>query len=332
MPADDAAIAADAMIWADLRGLPQHGVGEKLGQCVARVRAGLTNPETPLRVVAELGALTLFDAGTGWGTIAATRAMRRAVENARGHGIGLSVVRDASSAAAMGYYPSIAIEAGMIGMAITNGPPLMAPWGGTGKLLGNQGYAIGCPAGSHAPIVFDTSLGSISTGQIHQYEARGEELPPGVALDAEGRPTRDPATALTGLMAPAGGHRGSGMAVMWEILTGVLGGGEVFGPAVRAPGDLHGPQGVSLFLLAIDPSAFGPLETFTARVDALADQLTASPRAADVERITLPGERRLETSVERARGGVPMAATRVAALRDLGAELDVELWGPPDQP
>lgn len=321
MPAADAALAADSMIWAELRGLPMHGVSAKLPQCVARIRAGGTVASVDWDAATRtVGSVTLVNAANGWGQVAATRAMRAAIATAREGGVGLAIVRESSSAAAMGSYVSLAVAERMVGIAITNGPALMPPVGGTTRAVGNQGFAIACPAAKHPPLIFDSALSLISTGEIHTHQERGKRLAPGLMLDRAGRPTTDPVEALAGLYIAIGGHRGFGLALMWELLAGVLSGGRRFGQDVGGP-DAHAEaQSVSHFLLAIDPGTAQPYETFLARVDALIDQVHASPPAAGVDRIYVPGERGTLTADARRRDGVPISAKRAAVLRALGAE------------
>jgi LDH2 family malate/lactate/ureidoglycolate dehydrogenase len=323
MPNDDAALATSAMVWAELRNLPAHGVTSKLPQCARRIRSGGTKARVSWEPLSESATLTIFDAQDGWGQVAAARAMNAAIVKARTQGVGISLVRNSSSAAAMGHYASLAVGAGMVGIAITNGPPLMPPPGGTTKVVGNQGFAVGCPAGRHPPLLFDSALSLISTGEIHTAQERGEKLAPGLMLDADGQPTIDPAAALAGLYVPIGGHRGFGLALMWEVLAGVLAGGPRFAPDVGAPDVYERPQSVSHFLMAIDPAAAMPLVTFTARVDALIDQVHASPPATGVERIYVPGERGYLISQQRERGGIPITPKREAGLRALGEEVGV---------
>ena len=323
MPGDDADAAANAMVWAELRDLPMHGVSGKLPQCVRRIKAGVTSAKVQWTAVSETRASIVVDAKDGWGQVAGARAMRAAIAKARASGIGMATVRNSSSAAAMGHYASLAIDERMIGVAITNGPPLMPPPGGTTKVVGNQGFALGAPASRHKPLLFDSALSLISTGEIHTAHERGEQLTPGLMLDAKGMPTTDPVTALAGLYVPIGGHRGFGLALMWEILTGVLSGGAVFGPDVGAPDVYDRTQGVSHFFLALDPSRSMPYDEFTARVDDLIDQVHASPPAAGVARIYVPGERGYETAERRRREGVPIAATRLETLRKLATEVGV---------
>lgn len=323
MPDDDAGAAANAMVWAELRDLPMHGVSGKLPQCVRRIQAGVTSAEVEWTPVSETTSSMVFDARDGWGQVAGVRAMRAAILKARTSGIGMATMRSSSSAAAMGHYASLAIDERMIGVAITNGPPLMPAPGGTTKIVGNQGFALGAPAARHRPLLFDSALSLISTGEIHTAHERGEQLPPGLMLDAAGRPTTDPETALAGLYVPIGGHRGFGLALMWEILTGVLSGGAVFGPEVGAPDVYDRAQGVSHFFLALDPARSMPFEEFTARVDDLIDQIHASPPAAGTRRIYVPGERGYETAERREREGIPIAAKRLETLKKLGTEVGV---------
>jgi LDH2 family malate/lactate/ureidoglycolate dehydrogenase len=325
MRSGDAEIAAEAMVWADLRGLEAHGVGHKLPQCLARIRAGGTDPRASLALQAERATMGLFDAGSAWGQVAAAAAMGWAIDRARTNGVGLAVVRNASSAAAMGFYPSLAIRERMIGIAITDGPPLMAPLGGTTKLLGNMAHAIGVPAGRHAPLLFDSSLTVMSTGEMDVLAERAESLPDGVLLDGEGHPTRDPGAWVDGLLLPAGGHRGYGLALMFELLTGVMAAGERFGPDVGSPNAVAKPQGVSLLAMAVDSTVSIPYERFVDRVDGVIDAIHAARPSPGVDRVYVPGERGFLTADRRARDGIPFTMSRLEGLRALGAELGADL-------
>jgi LDH2 family malate/lactate/ureidoglycolate dehydrogenase len=322
VPPEDAAVIADGMIWTELRGI-DIGI-KRLTTLVQRIRAGGTVADPRPSVVRESGAFAVLDGHGSWGQVAAARAMRIAIERARAQGIGACVVRESGNSLAMGYYPWLATRERMIGVSITNAIPLQAPWGGAKKLLGNQAYAMACPSRRHAPIVFDAATTGISWVGIHEHEARHEPIPAGVALSPRGEPTTDPAEALAGILLPAGGHRGYGLALMWEILTGVLSGGKDFAPL---PDDMGAGAvaGQSTFLLAIDPAASMPYETFVERVDALIDRIHATPPAPGVSRVYYPGERGAETAAVREREGIPLTSVRVDELRKLASELSVPL-------
>ena len=264
------------MLWADLRAIEPHGVA-KLPILVERVEAGVTAADAEPTVVSETATTALLDAGTVWGQVAATWAMELAVEKARVVQLGAVVVRNSSSLGALGYYPLLAVRAGQVGLAITNSMPLLAPWGGTTKLLGNQGYAIGCPASRYDPLLLDTSNSATSWGNVRMAHERGEQLGPGwrsIKMDGR-RPIRR--RRSKGCWRRRG-HKGYGLALMWEVLTGVLG-GLAYGANVGALEDLAPAGGQPLPAGA--RSAYLPLDLFTARIDSLIEQIRASRRAGD---------------------------------------------------
>lgn len=323
MPADDAAISTDAMLWAELRGLPWLGI-TRLDLLVRRIEAGGTRAVADLQTGGDTSGLAVIDGRDAWGMLVGARAMLLAIEKARQGGIGAVVVRNTTTAGAMGYSPMLAVRERMIGLAITNGQPLQAPTGGSEALIGNQAHAIGCPAGRNPPLLFDAATSVVTWARIHGYVQRGEPLPPNVALDATGQPTVDPAEALAGTLLPLGGHRGYGLALLFEVLTGILAGGTRFGPDVGGPLDDAGtPMGVSLFMLAIDPAVSMPYEAFTERVDMLIDRMHAAPRAPGVERIYVPGERGFLLAQARERDGIPLSPEQVRTLTAAGESVGV---------
>jgi LDH2 family malate/lactate/ureidoglycolate dehydrogenase len=160
---------------------------------------------------------------------------------------------------------------------------------------------------------------------MHEWQARGEQLPADVALGPDGRPALDAPTAFAGMLQPMAGHRGYGLALMWEVLTGVLAGGPRFAGENAMPADFGNPTGGSMFLLALDPRAAMPYETFTARVDEMIDRMHASPAQDGFDRVRVPGERSASIARERATAGVPIPNEVVATLNDLGAEHGISL-------
>ena len=327
MPDRDAGLTADSMVWADLRGLDAHGVTTKLPQCIRRIRAGGTAAAAPFRVVSETSAAVWIDAGDAWGQVAAARGMEAAIGKATSTGCGIAVVRNASSAAALGYFPMMAVKRRMVGLVVTNGPALIAPTGGTSRVLGNQAHAMACPTGRHHPLLFDSSTTTMSTGEMDLLHEHGELLPDGVLLDAAGVPTRDPGQWKTGTLLPAGGHRGYGLSLVFEVLTGVLAGGPIWAPEVGHPFVYDRAQGVSLFLLAIDPSWGMDYEEFVARIDRLIDEIHASPPAAGADRVYVPGERGALIAAQRERDGIPLSRERATVLCTLLEELGIP-WSP----
>jgi LDH2 family malate/lactate/ureidoglycolate dehydrogenase len=322
VPEEDAAVIADGMVWSELRAI-DVGI-KRLPMLVSRIHGGGTRADPRLMIVRESASQAVLDGDDAWGQVTSVRAMRIAIAKAKTTGIGACVVRNTGNSLAMGYYPWLAVKERLIGLAITNSIPLQAPWGSTRLLLGNQAYALGCPSGRHAPIIFDSATTAISWVGIHEHAARGEQIPPGVALNSEGKPTTDPAEALAGILLPAAGHRGYGITLMWEVLTGVLSGGQHFAPL---PDDRGRGQvaGQSTFLLAVDPSVSMPYETFIERVDELIDRIHACPPTPGFQRVYVPGERSAEIAAVREREGIPLSQVRVTELRTLSRQLGIEL-------
>ena len=323
MPADDASITAEAIAWNEVRGAAGHGLS-RIFQILDRSRAGGLNLAvdwTPLR---ETRGTALLDARNGWGVIAGTRAMHIAVEKARDTGAGAVVVRNSDVTSAMGYYPHVAVTAGMVGLAITNSVPLMPPWGGTEVLLGNQAFAIGAPTGKPPPLIFDSSTSAYNMGKMRRAAASGEKLPPGVALDETGEETDDAAAALAALrLLPMGGHRGGGLAIMWEVLTGILAGRRSTTEVVGMQ-HLDRTQGLSLYVQAVDPRAFLPYDEFLLRVDRLIDQIHANPPRSGFDRVRVPGERKARFESEYRSRGVPVHADLLERLQALSSDLGLE--------
>jgi LDH2 family malate/lactate/ureidoglycolate dehydrogenase len=322
MAAADAEILVDHLIWADLRGISWLGVN-KIPEYVARLRAGVTTAsgQDP-KVIHQRGGFLVVDAEDTFGQVVGYRVMKLVIDTARSTGVSAAVVRNTTSAGALGYFASLAVEANMVGLAINNSPPLQPAPGGAEKVVGNQAFAVASPAGKHPPLVLDMATSAITFARIHGYQQRGALLPEGVALTADGDPTVDPVAALNGMLLPMSGHRGFGLAVLWEVLTGVLAAGSTFSTDVSSPGDASRPQGVSMLLLALDPTVSMPYETFTARVDDLIDRIHGSGRVDGAEPPRLPGERAARAMVERRTEGIELPAALLVKLRTIAAELD----------
>jgi len=306
----DASLVAEELVWRDLREQFPHAL-TALQSCLGSMAKGESDPRARPSVARELGAFVLVDAHRAWGQVSAPYAMGLAIERAKRSGVGVAVVRDSQTANAMGYYPTLAIRAGMVGLAVTNSEPYQPPWGGTTKVLGNQAFSYGAPASRHHPLLYDGSTTQISMARIRDLERRGKPLPDGVALDKAGDPTTDPGAVFA--LLPSGGHKGYGLSVFWELLTSALADDAL-------PEDSHR---TSLFLVAIDPEASVGRERFCATVDELIDRIHASPPQPGVDRVYAPGERGYLTAEERAKTGIPIKDARLTELTAIGAKVGV---------
>jgi len=312
---DDAGLIAEQLVWRDLREEVPVGLAA-LASSAEGARSGRVDTKAQPRIASQMGAVAVVDGARAWGQVTAVFAMREAVARARAHGVGVAVVRDSATANVMGYYPTIAIDAGMFALIITNSDPYQAPWGGTTKVLGNQAFALGAPASRHHPLLYDGASTQLSMARIRSLQRRGLPLPPGGAVDAQGNPTIDPVAAIAGALLPSGGHKGYALSVFWEVLTGVL--------ANERPASERSDDDTSLFALAVDPRATVGAERFRQSVDELIDRIHSSPPAPGVERVWAPGERGYVTAEKRRATGVPFTAARIEELRKLGASFGVE--------
>lgn len=274
MPDEHAHTVAEVMISADRYGVSSHGIS-KLSAYVDRVDAGVMNAAAAVTVEHETAAACLLNAGNGFGQVAAAEAMNRATAIAGRTGVGVVSVTKSNHFGIAGYYATMAVERGLIGIAMTNASPAMPPFNARRKLLGTNPIAFGIPAGTKPPIILDMSSTVVARGRIRrEIEQGATTLPEGWAYDADGHPTTDPREALAGSLAPMGGAKGAGLALVVDILTGVLAGSSATGGVANLY-DTSRPAGTAHLVAAIDPDAFLGREAFAAAVEETVSRITA---------------------------------------------------------
>jgi LDH2 family malate/lactate/ureidoglycolate dehydrogenase len=318
LSAQAARTVAEALVDSDMRGIPSHGV-MLVPMYLARLQAGSVSRREKAELVSEHGAVTVLDAHHAFGQLTGDQAMRLAVERSRQYGAGVTVVRHAFHFGGAYRYALAAARAGCIGIAATNTRPLMPAPGGAEAVVGNNPLAIAAPSGGADPIVLDMALSEAALGKIRLAAQEGRDIPATWATDARGRPTSDPEAAIAGLLLPIGLHKGYGLALMVDVLTGVLAGGG-FGQRVNGLyADVAVPNDVAHLFVALDVAAFGPVGSFHERVAALAAEVTGgAARAPGVERVYLPGELAAERRVAAERDGVALDPGTVDALHGAG--------------
>ena len=224
--------------------------------------------------------------------------MRLCVEKARRTGSAVAGIRNSTHFGMAGYYSEIAAREGMIGITTTNSSPRMAPWGSRDALLGTNPLAIAVPGPDNGSVVLDMATSVAALGKIMLAAADGTPIPEGWALDADGRPTTDASAALKGTVLSFGGPKGSGLAFMLDVLSGVLTGGS-FGSKVRSLyRDMSNPERCGHFLFAIDVEAFMPISDFRAHINRYAAEFKRCRPVPGVSEVYLPGE--IESRRERA--------------------------------
>ncbi|POX48174.1 lactate dehydrogenase [Streptomyces sp. Ru71] len=322
-----AATVADSLVEADLRGTPSHGV-LLVPMYVERLRKNSVSTHERAEVVLDAGAIAVLDARDALGQLTGDQAMDLAIDKARTYGIGAVTVRHAFHFGGAYRYARTAAAAGCLGIAAANTRPLMPAPGGAAAVVGNNPLAVGIPTGNGEPILLDMALSEAALGKIRLAAQESRPIPPTWATDNRGTPTTNAADALAGLLLPAAGHKGYGLALVVDVLTGVLSGG-AFGNGVRGLyADTSVPNDCAHFFLALDISAFGDKDAFQNRVDALAQQITGSPKAPGTDRLLLPGQLEAEREDAARRTGVEIDDSVLRALRETAGAVGITLSTP----
>jgi LDH2 family malate/lactate/ureidoglycolate dehydrogenase len=324
MAQEDAAILADSLVQANLRGVDSHGV-TRVGIYVKRLKMGLVNPRPNIEVVRESDATLLVDGDNGMGQVVGVRALELGLDKAKESG-GISVgVRRSNHYGAGAYYVQRAVARDMVAFAYSNAPPTMAPWGGVDPYVGTNPYAYGVPAGEHRPIILDMATSIVARGKIILAAEGDEPIPEGWAVDKQGNPTTDAREALEGSVLPFGGPKGYAISLMIDIMAGALTGAG-FGPRVNSLYDnFDEPQNVGAFFQLIDIGHFAEPATFKAGVDRMIEEIKSSRKAADTDEIFLPGEIEYRKEQQRRASGIPVGAETVAELREVGRSCGVDM-------
>lgn len=325
VPSADAELMTKALVEADLRGVTSHGCA-RLPAYARALQSGIVNPAPAVTRIRGGHAIEVLDGDNGLGLVLGHRAMTRAVELARTAGIGAVTVRNGNHTGMLAAHLGPATSATMIGYFTSNAPAIMAPFGGRDPLLSNGPLAYGIPTRGD-PLVLDMAASATNRGRIRQYAQAGQPLPPGWALDEHGNETTDAAAALRGVVLPMGGHKGYGLAVVNEVLAGVLPGALL---AVDMPRDFlkEGSRVLDswssgLLAVAIDIAAIADTEEFLDRVEAFLVRLRSSRPAPGRDGVLVPGDIERERRVSQLRDGVELAPPVVAALEELAEEMSV---------
>jgi LDH2 family malate/lactate/ureidoglycolate dehydrogenase len=320
VPELDAHTIADALVDADLRGVHSHGV-RWIPTYVGSIRTGTTNPRPRVRVVDDHATTAVLDGDLGQGHVVASAAGDLAVERALEHGVGAVALGRSTHCGAMAYYTNRAAARGCVGFASTNGNANMAPTGGTSRLIGNNPLAYSFPTRQGFPFALDMATSVVAGSRLLMAIERGESIPAGWAVDGQGQSTEDPRAwrERDGLLVPIGGAKGYGLAVVLDILCGVLSGGH-FGAQRGQPGSIDTSQ----FFLAIRIDCFVPLEQFLDRMDTLIEQIRSSELAPGSPGVFLPGEIEHNHKRDRLTNGVPLDAKTVEALERLARDFGLE--------
>jgi len=325
MPPDDARLAADTLVQADLWGHQSHGL-MRLPWYVARLQAGTARPVAAPEQIVDVGAVGVIDGHDGMGQVVTAHAARDVIRRAKTHGIGAVAVRNSNHFGTAMYYTLMAPPAGCIMFLSTNASPAMAPWGGRQKSVGNNPWSWSAPAGRHAPLVLDIANTAVARGKIYLARQRNTQIPAGWAIDAHGVPTTDPEAALAGIIQPMAGHKGYAISVVMDMLSGILT-GSGWGPAVFGPYQAEKRSGAGHLLIALNVEVFQPLAAFNARMEDMIAGLKTAPLADGTDEIFYPGEIEARNDARNRREGLSLPADTQGDLVKLADELGIrDFW------
>ena len=314
-----AALMGESLVASDLRGVDSHGV-QLAPFYLAQVVAGRVDAEARGRVDSEAGALMRYDGRNGLGQVVASQATRHAVRMAREHGMGLVVTRESNHFGAAAWWAQAMSAQGMLGIVMCNASSIVAPWQAREPVWGTNPICVSVPGGGW---LLDMATTTVAMGKI--YKAGGNkqaEIPAGWAMDRDGVPTTSTQEALRGMLMPLGGYKGSGLAMMVEILCGVLSGGAV-GTGLGGLRVTSRPFRVSQFFLAIDIERLMPRAEFDERMKHLIDMVKSPKPAVGYDEVLVAGEPEWRAEAERREHGVPVDEPLWNSLQDWAQRLGV---------
>lgn len=318
VPPHKATVMADCLIAANLRGVDSHGI-QLLPFYIEQLLAGEMDARADGRVVSESGSCLVFDGQNAIGQWVAETCCGHAVRIARQQGIGMVVARESNHFGPAAWWAQKMRNAGQIGIVMCNASPLVPPWQGREGRLGTNPICMSVPG----PWLLDMATTTVAAGKVFKAFLNGQpEIPPGWAFDSKGVPTTNTVEGYNGMLMPLGGYKGSGLAMMVEILCSTLGGGvmpnEVGGIRFRGKS-----VRVSQMYMAIDVTRFMPVEEFTARVEQLVRLMKSTPSAPGYDEVLVAGDPEWRAEAERREKGIPIADGNWKALCKAAASVGV---------
>ena len=284
-------ICADALINAELVGAPTHGLSRLKMYC-DRINKKVINPKPKIKIKKISQSITHIDANNSIGFVAGDIGIMQAIKNAKSTGIGLVGIKNSGHYGLSGYYAEKAVKKNLIAFCFTNAPPAIAPHGSKKSLFGTNPICFGAPTSSKVPFILDTSVSVINRGKIRVAAKTGKKIPEGVALDKFGKPTTDAKKALAGVQLPIAGFRGSGLAWMVDILSGVITGGNHSGKVKDPFDDFSGPQNIGHLFIVMKPNLF--VGNYNKRIKENIKKIKKLPKIKGVKEIFYPGQNKFK--------------------------------------
>ena len=289
LPNSHSRICADYLLKAELINAQSHGLSRLKMYC-DRLKKGLINSKPKIKIKKISSSISHINADNGIGFVAADIGIKVAIKNAKKTGIGLVAIKKSGHYGLSSFYAEQAVKKNLIVFCFTNAPPALAPHGAKKSLFGTNPICFGAPTGN-TPFIFDSSASIINRGKIRRAEKLGLKIPFGVALNKKGKITTDAKQALQGTQLPIAGFKGSGLAWMVDILSGVLTGSSHGGKTKDPFDDFSGPQNVGHLFITINPNVFSG-NSFLKEMKKNIKLVKKLPKAKGFSSIMYPGERK----------------------------------------
>ena len=326
VPSDEAQVVAESLVTSNLAGHDSHGV-IRMPQYIRLLKRGAIVPGAQVEIVRETPNTAVLNGNWGFGQVMARKAMEIAIEKAEAYSLASVAMSQSNHVGRLGEYPVMAAEKNMIGLITVNNHgsgQCMAAWGGVGRRLSPNPMAIGLPTGEADPVLLDITTAVVAEGKVRVRKNRGEELPEGCIIDAQGNPSTDPNDYYgppRGAILPFGGivgHKGYGLGFILDILAGALSGAG----CSRADATRFGN---AVFIFVIKIENFTPVEEFKKHVDGLIEYVKSSPRMPDVDEILFPGEIEAKERKNRLENGIFIEDETWGQIVKISEELGVEM-------
>ena len=318
VPAADADDTARILVTGDLMGHATHGV-LRLESYGARLRGGAIDARARVAVEKVAPAVLRVDAANALGPVSGMRALREAMALARSQGIAAAFVRNANHFGAMAPYCLIAAQEGFASMICTNASTTIAPTGGCDTRLGNNPLSFGIPHPDGRPVILDMAMSVAARGKIRAALKRGAPIPDSWATDKDGKPTTDPAAALDGFLLPFGGYKGYGLALVVDLVAGMLSNAAYLTHVHSWLDDPDKPGNLGQFFLLLDTRVLGSPQWLAERMSDFAAIIHGTPRADAAVPVRLPGDIELDNLERHRRDGITLDPALVAQLEAMAA-------------
>jgi len=329
IPPEDAQLIAEVQVAGDLWGVESHGVAQ-LEMYLRRLEIGAINPRPRIRVIHETPITAIMDGDNGHGMLVAYKTMEKCIEKARKSGIAMVSVKSSNHFGMAGYYAKMALKYDLLGFATTNTPPIMVPTFASEAALGNNPIAVAIPTAKGPPFLLDIACSAAALGKAQRAKLRNESIPKGWYFDDKGNFTTDlddclkrPRQVPLGGLTITGGHKGYGLAIIMEVLSGILSGAS-FGPNhVHFQEMSEKPWNIGHFFAAFSIGLFKPIEEFKSNMSELMEYLRSLPKAPGQTRIYTPGEKEYEKEQDGFKNGIPIHVKLIESLQNLSKKYNI---------